>query len=63
LLVRLRHARVMSDCGADWLDHQRRVDPTAIVITHTHADHAARLAKDTECPVHATEETWSRRSP
>ena len=58
LLVRLGQARVMIDCGADWLDHQRRVDPTAIVITHAHGDHAAGLAKGAACPVHATEETW-----
>jgi phosphoribosyl 1,2-cyclic phosphodiesterase len=50
----------MIDCGADWLDHQRRVAPTAIVITHAHADHAGGLAKGAPCPVHATEETWSR---
>jgi phosphoribosyl 1,2-cyclic phosphodiesterase len=49
----------MIDCGADWLEYQKRVDPTAIVITHAHADHAAGLAKGTACPVHATEETWA----
>ena len=49
----------MIDCGADWLDHQKRVEPTAIVITHAHADHAAGLAKGAACPVHATTETWS----
>ncbi len=57
--MRLGLARVMIDCGADWLDHQRRVDPTAIVVTHAHADHAAGLANGAACPVHATEETWS----
>ena len=57
--MRLGNARVMIDCGADWLDHQKRVNPTAIVITHAHADHAAGLAKGAACPVHATEETWA----
>ncbi len=50
----------MIDCGADWLEHQKRVAPTAIVVTHAHADHAAGLAMGASCPVHATEETWSR---
>jgi glyoxylase-like metal-dependent hydrolase (beta-lactamase superfamily II) len=49
----------MIDCGADWLNHQKRVDPTAIVTTHAHADRAAGLAIGTACPVHATQETWA----
>jgi phosphoribosyl 1,2-cyclic phosphodiesterase len=49
----------MIDCGADWLDRLKRVGPTAIVITHAHADHAFGLASGAPCPVYATEETWS----
>jgi len=51
--------RVMIDCGADWLGRVRRLAPTAIVLTHAHADHAAGLAKGAPCPVFATTETWS----
>ena len=49
----------MIDCGADWLSRLKRVDPSAIVITHAHSDHAAGLAHGAPCPVYATEETWS----
>ena len=50
----------MIDCGADWLGRLKRVDPTAIVATHAHSDHAAGLAKGAPCPVYATAETWSK---
>jgi len=49
----------MVDCGADWLGRLEVVAPTAIVLTHAHADHAAGLAHGADCPVHATGETWS----
>ena len=49
----------MVDCGADWLKRLRALDPTAVVLTHGHGDHAFGLAHGANCPVHATEETWS----
>ena len=49
----------MIDCGADWLKRLRSVAPTAIVLTHGHADHAFGLAAGAPCPVYATEETWA----
>jgi phosphoribosyl 1,2-cyclic phosphodiesterase len=49
----------MIDCGADWLRRLRRVAPTAIVLTHAHADHAWGLAEGAPCPVYATKETWA----
>jgi phosphoribosyl 1,2-cyclic phosphodiesterase len=58
LLVEHRAARIMIDCGADWLGRVKRVAPTAILLTHAHADHAAGLAAGAPCPVYATRETW-----
>ena len=49
----------MIDCGADWLSRLKRIDPTAIVLTHAHGDHTLGLAHGASCPVYATEETWS----
>ena len=57
--MREGHARVMIDCGADWLGRLKVVDPTAIVLTHAHSDHASGLGQGACCPVYATEETWS----
>ena len=59
LLVRRGRARLMIDCGADWLNRLKSVAPTAIVLTHGHADHALGLAGGAPCPVYATEETSS----
>lgn len=58
LLVQRADARVMIDCGADWLRLLGRVMPTAIVLTHAHPDHAWGLARGAPCPVYATQETW-----
>jgi phosphoribosyl 1,2-cyclic phosphodiesterase len=49
----------MIDCGADWLRRLKAVAPTAIVLTHAHADHTFGLAHGADCAVHATDETWS----
>jgi phosphoribosyl 1,2-cyclic phosphodiesterase len=58
LLVSHRGARVMIDCGLDWLGKLKRVDPSAIVLTHAHPDHAWGLKRGTPCPVYAPEKTW-----
>lgn len=49
----------MIDCGKDWLRRLRAVAPTAIVLTHAHADHAWGLAEGAPCPVYATKRTWA----
>lgn len=43
-LIQCGNARVMIDCGKDWLGRLRKVAPTAIMLTHGHADHAWGLA-------------------
>lgn len=65
LLVEGAQARIMIDCGTDWLGQLQRIAPTAVVLTHAHADHAEGLAAGAPCPVYATKETWDliRRFP
>ncbi len=58
LLVSYRGARVMIDCGLDWLGKFERLHPDAIVLTHAHPDHACGLRKGASCPVFAPEKTW-----
>ncbi len=58
LLAQRSSARVMIDCGADWLGLLDRVSPTTIVLTHAHPDHARGLAEGAPCPVYATSDTW-----
>ena len=58
LLVSYRSAKVMIDCGLDWLGKLKRVSPNAIVLTHAHPDHAWGLKQGAPCPVYAPEKTW-----
>jgi phosphoribosyl 1,2-cyclic phosphodiesterase len=58
LLVAYRTANVMIDCGLDWLGKLKRVDPSAIMLTHAHPDHAWGLRNGAPCPVYAPEKTW-----
>lgn len=57
LLIESGGARIMIDCGADWLKTLGHICPTAVVLTHAHADHAAGLAEGAPCPVYATRDT------
>src|SRR5207237_9262168 len=58
LLVSHRGARVMIDCGLDWLGKFKRVSPSAIVLTHAHPDHAWGLRNGPPSPVYARQQTW-----
>jgi phosphoribosyl 1,2-cyclic phosphodiesterase len=58
LLVSHRGARVMIDCGLDWLGKLKRVNPSAIVLTHAHPDHAWGLRNGAPYPVYALQQTW-----
>ena len=58
LLIRHNEARIMIDCGTDWLSRLSSVAPTVIVIANAHPDHARRLAKGAPCPVYASRETF-----
>ncbi|PYJ47567.1 MAG: hypothetical protein DME85_04850 [Verrucomicrobia bacterium] len=58
LLVSYRRAKVMIDCGQDWLGKFDRLQPDAIVLTHAHPDHAWGLKNGAPCPVHAPQKTW-----
>jgi phosphoribosyl 1,2-cyclic phosphodiesterase len=59
LLVEGAQARIMINCGTDWLGQLKRIAPTTVVLTHAHADHAEGLAAGAApCPVYTTKETW-----
>jgi phosphoribosyl 1,2-cyclic phosphodiesterase len=58
LLVSYRSANVMIDAGLDWLGKLKRVNPSAIVLTHAHPDHAWGLKRGAPCPVYAPQKTW-----
>jgi len=58
LLVLHRGARVMIDCGLDWLGKFERLHPSAIVLTHAHPDHAWGLKHGAPFPVYAPQKTW-----
>ena len=57
-LVTYRRGKVMIDCGDSWLGTFSQLKARAIVITHSHPDHALGLKEGSPCPVYATAETW-----
>jgi len=58
LLVSYCGAKVMIDCGLDWLGKFEQLHADAIVLTHAHPDHAWGLKDGAYCPVHAPQKTW-----
>jgi phosphoribosyl 1,2-cyclic phosphodiesterase len=59
LLLTHKGKKIMIDCGTDWLGMIGSISPDAIFISHAHPDHAWGLAGGADCPVYATEESWS----
>ena len=59
-LVAWRRARILIDCGGDWLGAIGRLRPTAIVVTHAHTDHVDGLRRGAPCPVYASDRAWAR---
>jgi phosphoribosyl 1,2-cyclic phosphodiesterase len=59
-LVSSGRARVMIDCGADWLGRVDNLRPTAIILTHAHSDHVDGLRDGVACAVYATNHVWDQ---
>lgn len=58
LLVSYYGKAVMIDAGEDWRGHVDKINPDAIVITHSHPDHAWGLKDGARCAVWAPEIAW-----
>lgn len=56
-LISHNDQRIMIDCGSDWIKKVWEINPTAILITHGHPDHAWGLKNGAPCPVYATNDT------
>jgi phosphoribosyl 1,2-cyclic phosphodiesterase len=50
----------MIDCGESWIGKITNLKLYAIVITHSHPDHAFGLKLGSPCPVYATAEAWKK---
>ncbi len=53
LLLKSGKHKIMIDCGEDWKNRVAHINPSAILITHAHPDHAWGLKKGAPCPVYA----------
>ena len=50
------HNQVIIDCGEDWQEQVADWQADAILVTHTHTDHAFGLKTGAPCPVYAIPE-------
>lgn len=59
ILLTNSQCNLLVDCGNDWLDELFKINPTSVVLTHAHPDHAWGLQNGAPCPVYATQDTWN----
>jgi ribonuclease BN (tRNA processing enzyme) len=60
LLIKHGSFKLMIDCGKDWLHRVNIIQPSALLLTHAHDDHAGGLSSVRHLPIYATEETLQR---
>ncbi len=58
LLIKYHKTRLLVDCGLSWLNRFEAYNPSHILLTHAHPDHAFGLGKGALCNVWATKNTW-----
>lgn len=60
ILIKNKKTKIMIDCGSDYLQLVKKINPTAILLTHAHEDHAGGLKNIKDIPVYATQDTLNK---